>query len=253
MSTLATQDQFDTRGHNFGFRDGRDILVMEADQFSPEIRVIGGSIDCFYCSEFQSWKKEGDKFVAQTECEYANFTTYSVKLNVPSGRIVVADDLRGVFGDAEEVRPELEQEDYNATKGRVLHARVYEELGVAYGCVLNTCPDVFLVSDGDEQKLVIASTEWDEEADEPIIPAGWTKIAGICTDLWAYSIADYDDYVAKRAVAEEAGFPSGRDADVEVAEIPAGVWEFTHFAEQAGFDYHAAGVVIFAEAKRISK
>lgn len=158
--------------------------------------------------------------------------TYTVELPVPSGRIVFADDLSSVIPDADETGL-----DYNTPEGRQIFAQRSIENGVAYGAVGNTCPTLF--RDTLTGALHIANPVYDI-ADEPVIPDNWVELGDICTDLWAYSIADADTYVKH-----------GGDLNnprVNVAEIPAGVYTFTHFSDDPEFDRHSRELVVHATA-----
>lgn len=158
--------------------------------------------------------------------------TYTVELLVLSGRIVFADDLRDVIPEADDTGL-----DYNTPEGRAVFAQRTIETGVAYGAVGNTCPGLYRNTVTGE--LHVANPEYDI-ADEPVIPDNWVELGDICTDLWAYSIADADTYVKH-----------GGDLNnphVTVAEVPAGVYTFTHFSDDPEFDRYSDKQVVHATA-----
>lgn len=155
--------------------------------------------------------------------------TYTVELAVPSGRIVFADDLR--------VIPEADDAglDYNTPEGRALFAQRTIETGVAYGAVGNTCPGLYRNTVTGE--LHVANLNF---GDYPVIPENWEKLGVVDTDLWAYSITDAGTYMQ---YGGDLTYPY-----VTVADVPAGVYTFTHFSDDPDFDRYADGLVIHATA-----
>ena len=116
--------------------------------------------------------------------------SFELKLNVPSGKIVFANDLRSLF-------PELDKDqDYSIrdeTKSMLYTSNYYAPHGLIQVFISNTSPRI---NQNGNTFIINPFAEWDEETDERISPEGFTKIGYICTDLWWWSAMDYDHYVA---------------------------------------------------------
>jgi len=112
-----------------------------------------------------------------------------VAINIPSGKLICANDLREEF-------PLSGREDFNVneTVGIKQTIEAYAKVGMFHGFCGNSCPGLYL----DGNKLTIASLAYDDEKDEPIDDGSLGKEVGsICTDLWWYSVADYDEFIAR--------------------------------------------------------
>jgi hypothetical protein len=162
--------------------------------------------------------------------------TTVVTLRVPSGQVIVTDDLRPVYDwDGDSVA------DYNTALGQHQAIEAMAAQGCAYGPVGNSCPGLYRTG---PDRYVIASPGWDGDGDEEIIPEGWERLASVITDLWAYSVADYGDWVAR------GGDPAGLDWADTVVDVTPGTYRFTHHTGEASFDRDAPGTVIFADIER---
>jgi hypothetical protein len=150
------------------------------------------------------------------------------ELNVPSGELVVANDLRTLF-------PLLEEDfDINTTWGCRQTTLAYAATGMAHAMVGNTCPSVYLCKDGSYK---IANPppgeQWDGKAWVKIKPKpkfDGKAVAEICTDLWWYSICDHEEFLRR---CQRFG-QKPADFSIKVVKIPAGVYRFRH-------DEHARG------------
>jgi hypothetical protein len=166
-------------------------------------------------------------------CPVPDGITTSVTLQVPSGKIVVADDLRRVYSV-----DKSEMASYNSTLGQAQVTEAMAAAGCAYGPVGNTCPGLYRTGPG---SYVIANPAYDEEGEGTLTPQGWEYLGGIVTDLWAYCIADYGDFISK------AGAPRPYE---QVVDIPAGTYTVRHHTGEKGFNRDAPGCVIFAHIDR---
>jgi hypothetical protein len=132
-----------------------------------------------------------------------NNTPTIFELNVPSGTLVVGNDFRGHFrilGDF----------DINGLEGTRKTIAAMAAIGCAHGYVGNSCPGVYQTR---PDTFIIAVPGEEEE------PVG-TQVASICTDLWWYSIVDYDEF--KRRGCE------GKYDDAQLVSTKPGVYRFTH-------------------------
>lgn len=96
------------------------------------------------------------------------------------------------------------------------------------------------------QIYVIANLGCDEDETE-VLPEGWVHLAGIITDLWAYSIADFEGWKSN------GGDPASLGWSGNVIDLPAGVYEFTHHTGERAFDRDSPGTVIFAHVKYVGR
>ncbi len=135
-------------------------------------------------------------------------------LNVPSGRLVVANDLRDLFPVPQD------RQSVNEYKGCEDKTSAYAAVGMAHASVGNSCPGVYHLKEG---RYEIAQYGWDEETDEELIPDDAIKIASICTDLWWYSICDHAEYLRRCSYLNKVG------SDVNVVDVEPGLYEFTHY------------------------
>lgn len=246
--TTIPADKIDTNGHRFLWGDkGLEVL----DSGEGEFRHVSsmGSSTCGRCGEYLRLRFEGDMLVAKIEgpdnsdlsvpCACPDDLETVTVLHVPSGRLIVDDSLRDVYN------PDFKDVDYNSAMGQAEAVRRNAEAGCAYGPVLNTSPGLYKTPTG----YAIANTGWDDETCERLEPEGWTELARVCTDLWAYSIADYQDFLDKggKPIEEEDNYGSR-----SVVEVEPGDYEFTLYTGRADFDCHGEGNVVFATIKKIA-
>lgn len=115
---------------------------------------------------------------------------FEAAIEVPSGKLAVGNDFRDLY-------PGCPDYDVNEKVGIKLTFEWYAKNGLLHGFVGNSCPSVF--QDGDS--IHIASPKIYDENDEELPKSEWgipgKEVASICTDLWWYSIADYDDFVSR--------------------------------------------------------
>jgi hypothetical protein len=113
-------------------------------------------------------------------------------------------------------------------------------IGCAYGPVSNSCPGLYRTG---PDTYVIANPDCEEES--PSLSDD-TLLAGICTDLWAYSIPDFEHWTSRGGTAEKL---NGAET---IVEVRPGTYRFTHHSGERGFDPHAPETVIFAHVERIA-
>ena len=226
---------FNQNGHEIYDRS-KYVAVSESlgEPWCPDLI----SARCFFCDRYAELDISDTEVKMRTPCPWPNGLVSETPLPVPSGKIIVTDDLRPVYDWAED-----EMASYNSALGQkqAISAMAYE--GCAYGPVGNTCPSLYQTGD---DSYVIASLAYDEDTDGEILPEGWTELAGIITDLWAYSIADYDAWRARGGDEEKL---RGMYA---VVEVPPGVYVFTYHGGERTFSRDPVGKdpAIFAHVRR---
>lgn len=197
--------------------------------------------ECHWCGVQPKVYLNEDRtaLVADSECAAPEGVMTEYDIAFKSGRIVVQDSLGDVYCLAPEIDHSLHS--YNTAIGQSQYVLEMAKLGCAYGPVGNTCPGVYRVA---PDEYVVASLAYDNDPSsdaEDVLPEGWVSVAAVITDLWAYSIADHDDYVAKGGDMQ--------NAPPEVVEITPGTYHFKHFTGLRNFDRDAPELTIFAEFK----
>lgn len=191
---------------------------------------------CPFCDKALRLAFDGKRLsVASEECPNPEGLITEWELNVPSGKLAIANDLREWF-------PTDEGGDLNTIFGIHLTILAYADVGMSHGFVGNSCPGVYR---NDENKFTIGSylkTFWDPETERETpnpVPCPWGKrVGGITTDLWWYSIADYDEL--KRRVKHYTPGKTLKDVlqgeGVKVLKVKPGVYKFRmdHTAPRTG-------------------
>lgn len=148
------------------------------------------------------------------------------ELNVPSGKLVVANDLRSIFP-----LPDEESFDIDGAFGCRQTSLEYAANGLSHAFVGNTCPGVFKL-EKDSYKIANTPAEefWNGKEYieiKPRIPFEGEEVAQICTDLWWYSICDKEEFDrrCKRFKIDE------KDLSAKVIAVKPGVYKFLHNEE----------------------
>jgi hypothetical protein len=184
------------------------------------------SSECSYCGKGY-FSLETDGKTLRLSGEYCanpeGFDLNEWELNVPSGKIVVENDLREWFP-----LPEGENFDVNGIIGCRLTSQAYAAAGMSHAFVGNTCPGVFRLGEG-KFKIANEPTDerWDEEKNEyvsidPPPEFEGERVTSVCTDLWWYSMCDLDEAVRR---AEKFG---GSTENLTVIDVKPGVYRFHH-------------------------
>jgi len=186
------------------------LYAIENQAPLSDFVLLRGSVlnACFTCGEESDFETNGLVLRAKNTCPYPNGIPLTFELNVPSGVMIVANDLRSHFDFAG---------DYNVNTaiGCVKTTKAMEAVGCAHAAVGNSCPGVYKTG---EDTFVIARVGYDEKTNKEIEPKG-VRVAGIVTDLWWYSIVDADEF-------EKRGCEGQYDDDR--VEVRPGVYRFTH-------------------------
>jgi hypothetical protein len=174
---------------------------------------------CFVCGDGKladGARLNGNVIEVGTKCPHPKgFGPIKIKLWVPSGYLVVENDLRDLF-------PAIEPEtSVNYHAGLVLTSKAYEEVGMAHGFVGNTCPAVYRINSG---SFTLGGKTPRRGAKE---------VAGVCTDLWWYSIVDRDEYLDRadpewRKAEDPAQKATELLKNVHVVKCKPGLYEVKH-------------------------
>lgn len=166
------------------------------------------------------------------------------ELNVPSGKLVVANDLREVFP-----LPEDEDFDINGVLGCRQTALAYAANGLSHAFVGNTSPGVFRCKDGTYK---IANPpdedEWNGKDWVKIKPKpkfDGKRLAGICTDLWWYSICDEAEFKRRCRRFKK------KEANVTIIDVDPGVYRFRH--DEEAQSHKGPSECIYTRFERVRK
>jgi hypothetical protein len=188
---------------------------------------------CNYCGEHVS-KMETNGIVVRyggPSCEYPDGLPLTEwELNVPSGKLAVANDLRRLFP-----LPDGDDFDVNTILGCRQTALAYAANGMSHASVGNTCPGVYQCGDG---LFKIATEPYEDVKPRPKFEG--KRVAGICTDLWWYSICDYAEFERRCKRFKQ----KAKDFRVETVTVKPGVYRFRHDEEARRLD--GPGECVFA-------
>ncbi|TLQ39196.1 hypothetical protein [Streptomyces marianii] len=223
--------------------NGHDLLPKRTDQVTVFAEpgekpfVAGVYWRCATCDQVPEYIVRDKAVQVQKPCPYPNGITTEIRINVPSGKLIVTDDLRDVYCVDHNGASE------NTALGQAQVVQAMAALGCAFGPVGNSSPGLYRTCQSDS--YIIASPILDDD-DVPSIPDE-DCIAEIDTALWAYSIADYEDWKAK------GGAPGQKLlGHYTVVDVTPGTYRFTHHVGERGFDKYAPETVVFAHVERIS-
>ena len=218
------KDMTKTQGLNKShIESALQINQQKFGDMTLELLTMGGTAKCSTCGERLAFAQKGDTLVALETCEHpGGLKPYAVLIDVPSGEIVFANDLRALV-DVED------NYDVNSSIGVKRTTESYATDGMAHILVGNTCPTVFKTGHGLSVSL---NNDWDDENGDLDIGE---EQGSICTDLWWYSAMDKDLFEARCA---ELNVDPKDYMDFSV-KVDPGVYSFSD--EQA--DRDADGVV----------
>jgi hypothetical protein len=173
---------------------------------------------CSFCGE-EDFATETDGKVVRIvgePCKFPNgLPPTEWELNVPSGKLVVANDLRELF-------PLPEDEDFDTTLGCRQTALAYAANGMAHAFVGNSCPGVYECGKG---LFKIANEPWEDAKPRPKFEG--KRVAGICTDLWWYSLCDQEEFERRCKRFKQ----KAKNFRVETITLKPGVYRFHHNEE----------------------
>lgn len=141
-----------------------------------------------------------------------------VAIDIPSGKIAYGNDFRDLWMEIDKGF------NVNDLVGIKKTTESYGKHGLFHGFIGNTCPGLYM--DGD--RISIASPKMYDDNDNELPREEWgidgKEVGSICTDLWWYSMADYDDYVDR-----------GGDKAIDVIGVPPGRYVLNHDIESSGW------------------
>jgi hypothetical protein len=236
------------KGHLFHRDNPSEAEVLRHDERCDIVIVLNPEFDCSLCGSHPSFDVHADRVDAKTECPYPEGIITRTTLSVPSGKIIVTDDLRPIYDSGNEwanprgVLKEPPLASYNSILGQSQMIHEMAAMGCAYGPVLNTSPALYRTGPDDTYILGnFYSTDEEDYATDRYTPEGYVELAHICTGIWAYSIADFEDWRSRGGVMDDQ-----QARNMTVVDVRPGVYQFIYHGGERGFDYHATNVT-FAE------
>ncbi|MFI0742827.1 hypothetical protein ACH4PU_32800 [Streptomyces sp. NPDC021100] len=232
---MSVRMSLNANGHDLLPRSADDVVVFAEPGEAP--LVAGVHWSCAACDQRPTYVIRDGAVHVQDPCPYPMGITTEITLDVPSGKLIVSDDLRDVYDVDFDAGAS-----YNTALGQAQVVEAMAALGCAFGPVGNSCPGLYREG---ENSYVIASPVLDEN-DVPSLPEK-DRLAHIVTDVWAYSIADFEDWKSK-------GGASGTRllGDYTVVDVAPGTYKFTLHSGERGFDRYAADTVVFAHIERVA-
>ena len=201
-----------------GKKNEQDDLVEEMIQSDRAIKL--GEMDCYVCGEHIAFYLENKRIYADKECPYKNgFPEIEVEIDVPSGQLVLYNDLRKYY-------PKEESRYVNYLNEIKLESEDYANKGLIHIFVGNTCPGIYKEK---EDRLIIGSY-YDPDTDEDMRKD--IMVGSICTDLWWYGATDRSDFERKSGMTV---------ADFDVAEEKRGYWTRLNIVNVTPGRYKATG------------
>ena len=205
--------------------------------------------DCFVCGKRVETYFNGFAFMfadaksfSQSEgqeddvlnCEFAGgMKDYSVEIEVKSGRLVFANDLRCCMPD------DIDDHDVNQQIGVRNTVIDTAKQGFLTAFVGNSCPSVF-----QNGTTLYVGNEGHDENDNVIAPLEGRRLGSICTDLWWFYAMDGDVYDACNV--------RHKPEDEAIAELPPGTYRMTvHTNAHQGLDWDAGQLEKYATIEKV--
>ncbi|TMR08899.1 hypothetical protein ETD86_45845 [Nonomuraea turkmeniaca] len=215
-------------------KDEVEVFKPLDDDVAPF--VTGTWFRCAVCNGWPTFRITEDAVHVQDPCPYPDGFTTTITLQVPSGRLLVTDDLRPVY-DYDDTR----LASLNSALGKTQAVKAMAEIGAAFGSTRNCGLGLYPTGDG---TYVIATPAYSEDEVHPTFPES-ACLADIVTDLWAYSMVDFESW------QKRGGDPSTLDWCDTVVDVPAGTYKVTYHGAERSFEPESADDVIWAHIERI--
>lgn len=212
-----TDPPVDQRGHQFVHGSPVEFVIHWLGGEFLSAMALVGVFPCDYCDAHPGFVlgADGKTLVAKTTCPLPDGLDSTIHLDVPSGRMIVTDDLRPVYDVDLPVSPS-----YNSVAGRILHSERMARVGCAYGFVGDTSPALVSTGPG---RFVVASFDHDARPGEE----GHLAVAG---DV----LADLE-----------------RHRHATVVDVEPGTYRFRNVTGRAGVDVHDDWPQVFAYIERV--
>lgn len=214
-------------------------------------------LECHACGESLALYFDYDsmtiKPALEESCMFNNVSKHhSMDLDLSCGQLLVANDMRVLFGDQDKQR-KIEREfesrrnqghyiSVNNTFGRMLNTEMWAENNMMYFQTGNTSPNYYFNEAKNYLVFRDPFEEWEEYKDEApdtknlpfAIEVDNEKYLGyICTDLWAINAISMDTF---KKLCEENNLNEEemiRKLDIKIHNVKKGVYQCITFYETA--------------------
>lgn len=181
---------------------------------------------CYDCAKPIRLTLKGSHIHLDCETVCENNADFYVDIDFPTGEVVYGDwpDRFSEIRDEGYIDDCDDGESINYIKGQRQRTEGYAKQGIFHLSVGNSSPTWYYNEMTAE--IVIGSKGYDEETDEPIIPAGYKKMGYFCTDLWWVTMLDrsrYDEMISKLPKKRTKKY---YNCKVETAHIKPGRYRF---------------------------
>lgn len=201
----------------------RKIIARET--FEPFAFELGFSLEtCGECGAHLHATFDGKTVRVAEPCACPEgMPEFSMEIDIPSGKMVFANDLRRFYSDPPHDRPRgvgLTGSGYDlgTNVGTREESLVWAAAGMGYGYVGNSCPGIYKMG---PNHFVIGRDGYELRDDGDVeTPHAGKRIGTICTDLWWYSIGD-DDYLKTK------GYKPNKTYD-RIVTVTPGRFRITH-------------------------
>lgn len=206
--------------------------LQKGESSEPVILPRFGDSTCDQCGEDVLFCHNGQSIYPEKPCPYPEgLPPFTFEINCPSGKFVVANDLRDCF-------PVMDRFSVNYAIGQKKTTESYAKIGLAHGFVSNTSPGVFRLS---SDRFLIGRPAYDRKSFRYQGSLA-RPVASICTDLWWYSICDFDEYMRRK----------NSDHPHEVIQVNPGIYQFAHYTHTLDDVDDHRHPIIFAKFERIA-
>jgi hypothetical protein len=218
------------------FRRDAEVKAVRLD---GELFTAGSAPVCGSCGLHPKTRIVGESAEIVDRCAFPGGMTTEITIDVPSGRLLVSDNLHPVFHVELPLSPA-----YESALGKAQVMRAMAALGCACGPASDR--GLHLVRTGPDRFIMVTPgcDDYDDE-DNPRVPGG-TCVATLCTDVWAYACADFDLWMAR------GGDPATLDWGDTVVDVAPGTYRYVHHSGESGFDPDSADMVTWAHVERIA-
>lgn len=240
--TVSPTDlHLDTKGHD------NDRFDFRWDDYSGQtIAFAMSTFECGNCGERFAAHPIDElnlSFMAADvePCPTINPIT-EVVLNVPSGKMIITDNLIRQFKLPEKTDT-YPYSSVNNKLGRINKTKEYEKLGVLF---VSTTSMVSFYS-MDDGSMAFAKLSEDDEYNEVNEIGVKKELAYVCTDLWAYCAVDYDHFINSGFTLEELQ----EHSHATVVDVIPGKYVITNYVEVEGFEPHSGDSEILSTVKLV--
>lgn len=192
---------------------------------------------------YKQWSRSQSTFVDPIECQHTDLGVYDYEFNVPSGKLVFANSMYRAMGEELTKKLEKESEEEMNNSNDCHGVSICQDLGLKINSLYHAKHGLLHVQCGNSSpsvfynkklgKMVIRNENFDHETDEELdaklYPNLGKEVASICTDLWAVTAMDWDDYIAHCERNEKDPKEMLGELDATVVKVEAGTYKVTDY------------------------